>query len=93
MWAPCLQAGAIPSTLVAVAGAGASFVAQVILAHALGQAAFGAYALALAMMNAVLLFGKLEIDNVGVRYSSAYSAQHRWALLRGYMRASRRATM
>ncbi len=88
-----LASGAVRSTLVAVSGAAASFVAQVILARVMGQSAYGAYALALAFMNAALLVGKLEIDNVGVRFAGAYAAQRRWSLLRGYMRDSQLATL
>lgn len=88
-----LASGAVRSTLVAVSGAGASFVVQIVLARTMGQPAFGAYALALALMNAVLLIGKLEIDNVGVRFAGAYAAQRRWSLLRGFMRDSRTATL
>ncbi len=63
-----LASGAVRSTLVAVSGAGASFAVQIALARAMGQAAFGAYALTLAFMNAALLLGKLEIDTTGVRF-------------------------
>lgn len=88
-----LASGAVRSTLVAVSGAGTSFVVQIVLARAMGQAAFGAYALTLAFMNAVLLLAKLEIDNTGVRFAGAYAAQQRWGLLRGFMRDGRVATV
>ncbi|MFN8574009.1 MAG: oligosaccharide flippase family protein [Gemmatimonadaceae bacterium] len=88
-----LASGAFQATAVAVLGAAASFVVQIILARAMGQSAYGAYALALAFMNAALLIGKLEIDNVGVRFAGAYAAQRRWSLLRGYLRDSQIATL
>ncbi|MBV6521908.1 MAG: hypothetical protein MNPFHGCM_02052 [Gemmatimonadaceae bacterium] len=88
-----LASGAVRSTLVAVSGAGASFVAQIVLARALGQASFGAYALTLAFMNAVLLLAKLEIDTTGVRFVGAYAAQGRWGLLRGFIRDVRATTI
>jgi O-antigen/teichoic acid export membrane protein len=84
-----LASGAVRSTLVAVSGAGVSFVVQIALARAMGRAAFGAYALTLAFMNAVLLIGKLELDTTGVRFVGAYMAQGRWGLLRGFIRDSR----
>ncbi|MEP7346032.1 MAG: oligosaccharide flippase family protein [Gemmatimonadaceae bacterium] len=88
-----LATGALGSTIVAVIGAGASFVVQIALARSMGQAAFGAYALTLAFMNAVLLLAKLEIDTTGVRFVGAYAAHGRWGLLRGFMRDSRAATL
>jgi O-antigen/teichoic acid export membrane protein len=87
-----LASGAVRSTLVAVSGAGTSFAVQIALARAMGQAAFGAYALTLAFMNAVLLLAKLEIDTTGVRFVGSYTAQGRWGLLRGFIRDSRAAT-
>ena len=88
-----LASGAARATLVAVTGAGASFAVQIALARTMGQAGFGAYALTLAFMNAVLLIAKLEIDTTGVRFVGAYSAQGRWGLLRGFVRDARAATM
>jgi len=88
-----LASGAARSTLVAVSGAGASFAVQITLARAMGQAAFGAYALTLAFMNAALLLAKLELDNTGVRFVGAYAAQGKWGLLRGFVRDSRAATL
>ena len=88
-----LATGAVRSMIVAVSGAGVSFAVQIVLARAMGQAAFGAYALTLAFMNAVLLLAKLEIDTTGVRFVGAYAAQGRWGLLRGFVRDSRAATL
>jgi O-antigen/teichoic acid export membrane protein len=84
---------AFQSTVVAISGAGVSFAVQLVLARTMGQAAFGAYALTLAFMNAVMLLAKLEIDTTGVRFVGAYAAQRRWGLLRGFIRDSQAATL
>ncbi len=63
----------------------ASFITQVILARALGAMHYGVYSYLLAWVNVAVLVGKLEFDNVAVRFVGAYDGQRRDGLLRGFL--------
>jgi O-antigen/teichoic acid export membrane protein len=81
--------GALVSLVIQVAGAGLSFVGQVVLSRSLGKEAFGVYLVALAAMNAAQVLGRLELDAAATRYIGAYMATQRWELARGFVRWSR----
>jgi O-antigen/teichoic acid export membrane protein len=66
-------------------GLAASFVTQVILARFLGATRYGVYSYLLAWVNVAVLVGKLEFDNVAVRFVGAYDGQRRDGLLRGFL--------
>lgn len=82
--------GALVSLVIQVAGAGLSFVGQIVLSRSLGREAFGVYVVALAAMNAAQVLGRLELDAAATRYIGAYMATQRWELARGFVRWSRR---
>jgi O-antigen/teichoic acid export membrane protein len=63
----------------------ASFITQVILARSLGAMHYGVYSYLLAWVNVAVLIGKLEFDNVAVRFVGAYDGQRRDGLLRGFL--------
>jgi len=63
----------------------ASFVTQVILARALEATRYGVYSYLLAWVNVAVLVGKLEFDNVAVRFVGAYDGQRRDGLLHGFL--------
>ncbi|MGQ0647613.1 MAG: oligosaccharide flippase family protein [Gemmatimonadaceae bacterium] len=75
---------------VSVAGAGISFVGQIVLARALGLEGFGVYLMALAVMNASLILGKFEMDGASARFLAGYVGAGQWSLARGFARWSRR---
>ncbi|MBC7894863.1 MAG: oligosaccharide flippase family protein [Cytophagaceae bacterium] len=81
--------GALVSLVIQVAGAGLSFVGQIVLSRSLGQEAFGVYLVALAAMNAAQVLGRLELDAAATRFIGAYMATQRWELARGFVRWSR----
>ncbi|HEX9564815.1 MAG TPA: polysaccharide biosynthesis C-terminal domain-containing protein [Gemmatimonadaceae bacterium] len=87
---PGASSSAIRSLAVNVAGAGISFAGQIVLAHSLGQTGFGVYLFALAVMNAVLVLGKLELDVATTRFLPAYLGSREWSLAKGFIRWSRR---
>lgn len=87
---PGLSGSTVRTLAVSVTGAFVSFVGQVILARSLGQVSFGVYLYALAVMNAVLVIGKLEQDIASTRFLAAYAGSAAWSHARGFMRWSRR---
>jgi O-antigen/teichoic acid export membrane protein len=78
---------------VAAAGAGASFLSQLALARSMSTSDYGAYLYLLAMMNVLLIAGRLELDGSAVRWMSQYTATDRWGLARGYVVASYRTVL
>ena len=81
---------AFRSFVVNVGGAGISFIGQVILARALGEAGFGVYLLALACMNAASVLAKMELDGTSTRFLAGYIGAEQWGHARGYSTWSRR---
>ena len=60
----------------------------IILARKLGPSEFGAYSFTLAVVTLIQIMPNSGLDNVVVRFSAQYNAQHRWASLRGLWRAA-----
>ncbi|OLC38406.1 MAG: hypothetical protein AUI57_00400 [Candidatus Rokubacteria bacterium 13_1_40CM_2_68_8] len=82
---PAMLKGAAWSIGGNASGLAASFVTQVILARALEATRYGVYSYLLAWVNVAVLVGKLEFDNVAVRFVGAYDGQRRDGLLRGFL--------
>ena len=84
------RSSTLRSLVISVVGAGVSFLGQIALAHSLGQTGFGTYLIALAIMNAVLVFGKLELDVSSNHFLAAYAGSGQWGLAKGFSVWSRR---
>ena len=84
------RSSTLRSLVIAIVGAGVSFLGQIVLAHSLGQTGFGTYLMALAIMNAVLVFGKLELDVSSTHFLAAYAGSGQWGLAKGFSVWSRR---
>jgi O-antigen/teichoic acid export membrane protein len=84
------RSSTLRSLVISVVGAGVSFLGQIALAHSLGQTGFGTYLLSLAIMNAVLVFGKLELDVSSNHFLAAYAGSGQWELAKGFSVWSRR---
>lgn len=84
------RSSTLRALVISVVGAGVSFLGQIVLAHSLGQTGFGAYLMALAIMNAVLVFGKLELDVSSTHFLAAYAGSGQWGLAKGFSLWSRR---
>lgn len=82
---PAMLKGAAWSIGGNASGLVASFVTQVILARALEATRYGVYSYLLAWVNVAVLVGKLEFDNVAVRFVGAYDGQRRDGLLHGFL--------
>lgn len=82
---PTLVKGAAWSIGGSASGLAASFLTQVILARALEATRYGMYSYLLAWVNVAVLVGKLEFDNIAVRFVGAYDGQRRGGLLRGFL--------
>jgi len=82
---PAMLKGAAWSIGGNASGLAASFVTQVILARALEATRYGVYSYLLAWVNVAVLVGKLEFDNVAVRFVGAYDGQRRDGLLHGFL--------
>jgi O-antigen/teichoic acid export membrane protein len=83
---PAMLKGAVWSIGGNAFGAAASFVTQVILARSLEATRYGVYSYLLAWVNVAVLVGKLEFDNIAVRFVGAYDGQRQDGLLRGFLR-------
>jgi O-antigen/teichoic acid export membrane protein len=81
--------GAIWGLLTTAGGVVLGMLSQVALARQLDTAGYGLYAYVLAAMNAVSIFGRLELDIAAVRFVGAYHATESWGLLRGFLHRSR----
>ena len=67
-------------------GAAASFITQIVLARSLEATRYGVYSYLLAWVNVAVLVGKLEFDNIAVRFVGAYDGQRQDGLLHGFLR-------
>jgi O-antigen/teichoic acid export membrane protein len=72
---------------------GLSFLASVILARALGSAAYGVYTYALAWVMLLSVFALVGSDQLLVRELSAFSKQERWGLARGLLRRANQGVL
>lgn len=85
------RGGAISLTL-RIANGALMLGAHVLLARALGIAAYGTYGYALAATNLLVTFSKGGLDNLLLRFVAAYRASGRWGVLRGLQRWSHRVS-
>ncbi|MFT5486450.1 MAG: O-antigen/teichoic acid export membrane protein [Paracoccaceae bacterium] len=65
------------------------FGVQALLARLLGADQFGVYTVALAVMGVLQLFARQGFEIAASRFVGAYSGVDNWALLSGFVRASR----
>ncbi|MFO1247308.1 MAG: oligosaccharide flippase family protein [Alphaproteobacteria bacterium] len=72
-----------------VLGGGLTILTHMLLATYLGAAGYGAYAVALSILNILVLFVRMGLDVATVRYVAVYSELKEWNLLAGYLRAAR----
>lgn len=75
---------------VKVVGTGLAFLAQLVLARRLGAEGLGAYALALAMLNALLVFSRMGFDISSLRIASLLHDDDDRAGLHGFLRVGLR---
>jgi len=87
---PAMLKGAVWSMGGTASGLVASFVTQVILARSLEATRYGIYSYLLGWVNVAVLVGKLEFDNVAVRFVGTYVGQRQDGLLHGFLRYARR---
>ncbi|MBW7851959.1 MAG: oligosaccharide flippase family protein [Rhodospirillales bacterium] len=73
-------------TLCNVSGMGLAFLAQVLVARALGAEEFGRYALALNWVFLGVMVVRLGLGSVIIRFVATYVAEQSWGLLRGLLR-------
>lgn len=73
-----------------VAGTGLAFLAQLLLARRLGADGLGAYALAMALLNALLVFSRLGFDISSLRIASLLAEDGDRAGLHGFLRVGLR---
>jgi O-antigen/teichoic acid export membrane protein len=78
--------GAAGAFSLKVVGTGASLLAQLVLARALGAESYGVYAYVLAWIMLLALLATLGFQQGLLRFAAAYLAQERWALLHGVVR-------
>ncbi len=73
-------------------GAGMTYLAQIVVAHAIGAEGYGNYAFAIAWMTILAYLAALGFEVSVMRFVAAYRAQGQWGLLRGVIQyADRRA--
>jgi O-antigen/teichoic acid export membrane protein len=82
--------GAVWSIGGSAAGVAASFLTQLILARALEATRYGIYSYLVGWVNVAVLVGKLEFDNVAVRFVGTYDGQRQDSLLHGLLQYGRR---
>ena len=76
-----------------IAGAGGMFLSHIILARSLGVIGFGEYSLAITWLQVLTVAGKLGLDNTSLRYVAEYVTKNENGKLRGFIKASTRASL
>ena len=76
-----------------IAGAGGMFFSHIVLARSLGVAGFGEYSLAITWLQVLTVAGKLGLDNTSLRYVAEYVTKNENSKLRGFIKASTRASL
>lgn len=84
-----LARGAGAFLVIHVLGVGVSFLVHVLLARTLGAESYGAYVYAFSWMLLLLLLCRVGLGTASLRFVAALSARGEWALLKGFLRASR----
>ncbi len=76
-----------------IAGAGGMFLSHIVLARSLGVVGFGEYSLAITWLQVLTVAGKLGLDNTSLRYVAEYVTKNENGKLRGFIKASTRASL
>lgn len=80
--------GATGSFIAKLIAAGLLFLAQVVLARALGAGHYGVYVYALSWMTILAIFAKMGFETSLLRFLPEYSVKRQWPLFRGIIRFS-----
>jgi O-antigen/teichoic acid export membrane protein len=83
-----LARGASWFLVVHLAGILAGFVAQVVLARALGAEPFGVYVYVYNWMILLQILGRLGLGTASLRFVAAFAAREDWPRLRGYLQTT-----
>jgi O-antigen/teichoic acid export membrane protein len=81
-----LARGAISAAGINIATTGLAFLAQVVLARALGADGYGVFAYVTAWVTVLVLLATLGFPTGLLRFAAAYRAREEWHLLRGVIR-------
>lgn len=85
--------GSSLAAIVNVAGLPVSFVTQVMLARSMGAHEYGVYTYALSIVNILTIYATLGLENVSLRFVSAFAGVEDWAGVSGFAQFSYRATL
>ena len=85
---PVFIKGAAGSFVAKLIGAALLFLAQVVLARALGVTHYGVYAYVLSWMTVLAIFAKMGFETSLLRFLPEYSVKRQWPLFRGVIRFS-----
>ncbi|MBS3820911.1 MAG: oligosaccharide flippase family protein, partial [Phycisphaerae bacterium] len=85
---PVLVKGGGGALIVKVVGAGAAFVAYILLARLLGLQSFGDYVYVVGWASVLMTFGKLGFDSATIRHVAQYRAAGDEPRLQGFLRRS-----
>jgi O-antigen/teichoic acid export membrane protein len=80
--------GALVSFVIQGAGAGITFMSEVLMARYLGAAGYGLFAMVLAWMQVASMPVLLGSNHLLLRYVPTYVVKEEWSLLRGLLRNS-----
>ncbi len=87
-----LAASSIGALFVYAAGAGLSYVSQLLVARTIGAESFGIYSYVWAWVTMLAYLSTLGFHVSLLRFVPAYRANQRWALMRGVIQFSKRGT-
>ncbi|QPC43194.1 oligosaccharide flippase family protein [Kaustia mangrovi] len=73
-----------------IAGAGLTFLTQIMIARWLGADTLGTYAIAMSFAGVLTIFAVTGFPSIAMRYLSAYRVEGRDDLIAGFLKASRR---
>ena len=85
-----LARGAVGAFMIKLTGAMAVMGVQIFLARILGTQQYGVYVYVVFCLAILVLFAKMGLDMVVLRFVAAYRAREEWGLLRGLLRSSNR---
>jgi O-antigen/teichoic acid export membrane protein len=78
--------GGIAAFIIYVAGAGVTYLSQLVLARAIGPTEFGFYTYVFSWLVVLAYSSSLGFDIALLRFASAYRAEKAWPLLKGVIR-------
>jgi O-antigen/teichoic acid export membrane protein len=87
-----LAASSIGALFVYAAGAGLSYLSQLVVARTIGPASFGIYSYVWAWVTMLAYLATLGFHVSLLRFVPGYRANQRWALMRGVVQFSQRGT-